>query len=719
MSQPININTASLEQLKQISGISDRRAQKIINKREEKGSPLILEDLKLMTDIPNTMWDPLMKTGKSKKGSKKDITGKAEENAKEIKKMAAMIEKLKTSFSNAEKDKALMKADYEHRIAAVNQDFTVKMKNREHDYEQQYDKLAKRHKEEMEELIDKVNERELKLNQSIEERDEQIKKIQMTMKTETDDKTKLQEMIEKWSLPKEKPSMKIAETKDEPSWKTKTNTHTGQGSKRQDGPLPPKMSTYDGRSDWRPYLVQFNHIANRYNWTNQDRLDKLIECLRDRALKFFTTMPKSVQEGYQAVCKKMEDRFGRKDLPHVIRRQLQDLRQLPEEPLDEYAERTQDLATDGFPGTPDDFIQIVATDAFLKGCMDKKAALTAMDKDPDSLDKALKYVKSAVTNQKVILGNKKPEVKRVTFHETETDVYDSHGDHESTSVRALYRKGASDTDVISRFESRLKKTEEDVQDTKTSIKQILDILKRGNSTNRFGQQQRLSSPGRSPIRDNKCFNCGEEGHFIAQCEKPKSRSPQRYGNRSRSPSPNVNRESLNSNGLKKPPTLSLDKQTEVNLYKTNIPDSDAKTLYIPVGVNSKKTFGVIDTAAQVSVISKTFFDQLTYKPKIKGNIILKGAGACSEINAGIAENVNLDIGSSTVKWDMVVAEITDNLILGIDFLESQKAIIDLTDYSIKLKGEKVPSFMTSNRQRTTNENIQNKDKKEDSHTTWF
>ncbi|CAG2207187.1 unnamed protein product [Mytilus edulis] len=182
--------------------------------------------------------------------------------------------------------------------------------------------------------------------------------------------------------------------------------------------------------------------------------------------------------------------------------------------------------------------------------MDKKAALTAMDKNPDSLDRALKYVKSAVPDQKVILGNKKPEVKRVTFHETETDVYDSHGDHESTtSVRALYRKGASDTNVISRFESRLKKTKEDVQDTKSSIKQILDILKRGNSTNRFGQSQRLSSPGRSLIRDNKCFNC-EEGHFIAQCEKPKSRSPQRYGNRSRSPSPNVNRESLNSNGLK-------------------------------------------------------------------------------------------------------------------------------------------------------------------------
>ncbi|CAC5422810.1 unnamed protein product [Mytilus coruscus] len=206
-----------------------------------------------------------------------------------------------------------MKTDYEHRIAAVKQDFTAKMKNREHDYGQQYDNLAKRHREEMEEMINKFSERELKLNQFIEERDKQMKKLQITMKTETEDKTKLQEMTEKWSLPKETPSMKIAETKNKPSWQTK---------------------------------------------------------------------------------KKYTDR--------TRQRQLQDLRQLPEEPFDEYAERTQDLATDGFPRTPDDFIQIVATDAFLKGCLDKKAALTAMDKDPDSLDKALKYVKSDVTNQKVI-----------------------------------------------------------------------------------------------------------------------------------------------------------------------------------------------------------------------------------------------------------------------------------------------------------------------------
>jgi hypothetical protein len=52
-----------LNDLKLIAGISDRRAHKIIKKREEKGSPFTLEDLKLMYDIHIILWDPLMETG--------------------------------------------------------------------------------------------------------------------------------------------------------------------------------------------------------------------------------------------------------------------------------------------------------------------------------------------------------------------------------------------------------------------------------------------------------------------------------------------------------------------------------------------------------------------------------------------------------------------------------------------------------------------------------
>ena len=44
---------------------------------------------------------------------------------------------------------------------------------------------------------------------------------------------------------------------------------------------------------------------------------------------------------------------------------------------------------------------------------------------------------------------------------------------------------------------------------------------------------------------------------------------------------------------------------------------------------------------------------------------------------------------------MVVADITDDVILGIYFLEHQKAVINLTDYSIELRGEKIPSTVIS------------------------
>jgi len=54
---------------------------------------------------------------------------------------------------------------------------------------------------------------------------------------------------------------------------------------------------------------------------------------------------------------------------------------------------------------------------------------------------------------------------------------------------------------------------------------------------------------------------------------------------------------------------------------------------------------------------------------------------------------------STIKWDMVVADIEDNLILCIDFLENQKAIINLTDYSIDLREEKVPSMLFSTNEK--------------------
>ena len=62
MSKPIDINKATLEKMTSITGIGEKRAQKILSKKQEKESDLTLQDLKLMTGIPSTIWDPLTET---------------------------------------------------------------------------------------------------------------------------------------------------------------------------------------------------------------------------------------------------------------------------------------------------------------------------------------------------------------------------------------------------------------------------------------------------------------------------------------------------------------------------------------------------------------------------------------------------------------------------------------------------------------------------------
>ena len=184
----------------------------------------------------------------------------------------------------------------------------------------------------------------------------------------------------------------------------------------------PKLSTYDGTNDWKPYQLQFSHTATRFDWDEQQKLDNLLLCLRGKALMFFSTRPASVEKNFTELMDKMNRRFGNKELPHSIRRQLQDVKQLMEENIEEYAERVQEMATDGYVDASEDIVEMMATEAFLRGSYDKQAALLAMDKNPTRIDQALQHVKSAIHNRKILLGQKKPEVRKVQFQdEMESD----------------------------------------------------------------------------------------------------------------------------------------------------------------------------------------------------------------------------------------------------------------------------------------------------------
>ncbi|CAG2221426.1 comEA [Mytilus edulis] len=313
---------------------------------------------------------------------------------------------------------------------------------------------------------------------------------------------------------------------------------------RNEGPIAPKLATFDGKSEWKPYYLQFIHIANKYNWDTQQKLDKLIECLREKALKFFSTRPLSIQTDFKLLADKLNQRFGNKDLPYTIRRQLQDVRQNGDEMIEEFAERIQEMATDGYIDTPEHVVETISVDAFLKGCTDKKAALLAMEKSPTRMDQALQFVKSSIHNQRVLLGYKKSDVRRVQFEKYDQD--DSDDDSE-IAVRVVNKK-PNYVPWQETIEKRVLKTEQDITGINNNVGKILKILEtRGNDNRR----PRSPSPSRSPARTVTCYTCNQEGHYSNQCEnKSNNSSPMR---RNRSPSPVNSRPKvhLNEQGSKK------------------------------------------------------------------------------------------------------------------------------------------------------------------------
>jgi hypothetical protein len=80
------------------------------------------------------------------------------------------------------------------------------------------------------------------------------------------------------------------------------------------------------------------------------------------------------------------------------------LRQGKTETLEEFAERAQHLALDAFPHAEIGVVDIVATDAFLKGCGNKEAAMAAMQHRPETVDRALEWVCEATHNHRVLYG---------------------------------------------------------------------------------------------------------------------------------------------------------------------------------------------------------------------------------------------------------------------------------------------------------------------------
>ena len=300
----------------------------------------------------------------------------------------------------------------------------------------------------------------------------------------------------------------------------------------------PKLPTFYGDGIWKVFIEQFNVHALINQWSDEHKKTMLLLCLRDNAADYYA-MQNTGNRTFDELVKKMEKRFGKKELPETLRVQFLGLKQTAEEDLFEWAERVQKVANDAFVdlNLDDKYVTEEIVRRFCQGCYDKDLASHATSLKPKTLDEALDIMRMREFNTKAIYGSKKtppPQVRQMTFLSSDSDSADQPQVRRFNRFdrRARSREGKSSEGTP--VDKRIGKLEDGFKTLRTEVGSQLDniigLLKRskspGQAPDRSSTKERarstsVESRSSSTGRQGTCFNCGETGHWRQDCPKPK------------------------------------------------------------------------------------------------------------------------------------------------------------------------------------------------------
>ena len=103
---------------------------------------------------------------------------------------------------------------------------------------------------------------------------------------------------------------------------------------------------------------------------------------------------------------------------------------------------------------------------------------------------------------------------------------------------------------------------------------------------------------------------------------------------------------------------------------------------------------VVDTTAQISMISQPFFDSLNHHTVLlPARIGIKNAEHGSHMQCNITRQLPLTINNKQFKVDVAVGPITDHFILGLDFLLEHHYVVDIDSCTVTIDRAPIGAVM--------------------------
>ena len=182
----------------------------------------------------------------------------------------------------------------------------------------------------------------------------------------------------------------------------------------------------------------------------------------------------------------------------------------------------------------------------------------------------------------------------------------------------------------------------------------------------FDSQQGASGSKENTSRIPVCFRCNAPGHIARYCKANLDYNATSQQDRSQTQSTSGHGTARPRSGIK---------------FSTVSPASKRKTLMVETCINGKPTLCTVDTGASISLISKDKWQTLVQpsgKPLLPSDIV---AEAANNSPIGILGKTTLTVevheGLRSTHEFYVAAEITSEIILGLDWLLTNDVVVNI------------------------------------------
>ena len=123
----------------------------------------------------------------------------------------------------------------------------------------------------------------------------------------------------------------------------------------------------------------------------------------------------------------------------------------------------------------------------------------------------------------------------------------------------------------------------------------------------------------------------------------------------------------------------------IHVKEIVVRDHFAMSLIIPLHLQGNPTYGVVDTAAQVTVVSSRLVESMGVKYSHGEKVVLKGIAKTLLSGTKIA-NFPIKIQEQMYLHDVYITDIDDPILIGLDFLTTYFCQIDLKTNSVTING---------------------------------